>query len=468
MKRAVEQMGLSAPPRRCSSSTRSTASTARAARGPTRTRTTGTPPSSARTAPRRSPRRRPRAPGRPGLLRPARPRRAGASRPSYWLGQQGRITEPMVLRARRHALRADPLGRRVHAWSPTAQRPRTARRGGLLHLRPDVQRGRLRLPALRPRVRHQQPARLLQHVPRVDLVRARGGRSASARRSVTLEDIHDAELIVIMGQNPGTNHPRMLTALEKAKKNGAKILAVNPLKEAGFVRFRNPQNAARRQRCRHRAGRPAPAGPGQRRPRAAPGDRLAAAASGAASTATSWSGTPSGFDEWAAHVARGRLGRRRAGHRPRPRRRSSEAAADVPRLLGRPCICWAMGITQHRNAVATIKEFVNVALLQGNIGKPGAGLCPVRGHSNVQGDRTMGIWERPPEHFLDALQKEFGFDPPREHGLDTVEVDPGAARRRGQGVLRPGRQLRRGRARHRRHRGRRCAAPSSPCTSRPS
>ena len=85
-------------------------------------------------------------------------------------------------------------------------------------------------------------------------------------------------------------------------------------------------------------------------------------------------------------------------------------------------LCWAMGITQHRNAVATVKEFVNVALLQGNIGKPGAGLCPVRGHSNVQGDRTMGIWERPKPAFLDALQREFGFDPPREHGLDTVEA----------------------------------------------
>ena len=83
--------------------------------------------------------------------------------------------------------------------------------------------------------------------------------------------------------------------------------------------------------------------------------------------------------------------------------------------------CWAMGITQHRNAVATIKEFVNVALLQGNIGKPGAGLCPVRGHSNVQGDRTMGIWEKVPDHFLDALRDEYGFEPPREHGLDTVD-----------------------------------------------
>src|SRR5690606_13440723 len=83
---------------------------------------------------------------------------------------------------------------------------------------------------------------------------------------------------------------------------------------------------------------------------------------------------------------------------------------------------WAMGITQHRNAVGTIKEIVNVALLQGNIGRPGAGLCPVRGHSNVQGDRTMGSWERAPEHFLDALDAEFGIRSPREHGFDTVEA----------------------------------------------
>ena len=112
-----------------------------------------------------------------------------------------------------------------------------------------------------------------------------------------------------------------------------------------------------------------------------------------------------------------------------------------------------MGITQHRNAVATIKEICNVAFLQGNIGRPGAGLFPVRGHSNVQGDRTMGIWERPPAHFLDALEKEFGFDPPREHGLDTVDAIRALRDGDGAGVRRPRRQLRRCRAGHRGHRG---------------
>ena len=125
----------------------------------------------------------------------------------------------------------------------------------------------------------------------------------------------------------------------------------------------------------------------------------------------------------------------------------------VPRRPAPRSLCWAMGITQHRNAVATIQEIINVALLQGNIGKPGAGLCPVRGHSNVQGDRTMGIWERPPQHFLDALQEEFGFDPPREDGLDTVASIRALRDGTAKVFFAHGRQLRRGRAGHPRHRG---------------
>ena len=126
-----------------------------------------------------------------------------------------------------------------------------------------------------------------------------------------------------------------------------------------------------------------------------------------------------GFEEWAAHARELDWDAvRRATGLDRP---EIEAAARMFQDSDATVICWAMGITQHRNAVATVKEIVNVVLLQGNIGKPGAGVCPVRGHSNVQGDRTMGIWERVPDHFLDALQREFGFDPPREDGLDTVK-----------------------------------------------
>ncbi len=248
--------------------------------------------------------------------------------------------------------------------------------------------------------------------------------------SVSLQDIYDAELIVICGQNPGTNHPRMLTALEKAKRNGAKILAVNPLAEAGLFHFKNPQTP------RGLSG----IGTGLadvHLPIRVNGDLALFQAIGAllvekeaAAAAAGRPGTvldlefierhTTGYDAWASHV--------RAVDWDAVLRATGlsrelvEEAAAMFAASSRTVTCWAMGITQHRNAVATVKEFVNVALAQGNIGKPGAGLCPVRGHSNVQGDRTMGIWEKAPAHFLDALQREFGFDPPREHGFDTVEA----------------------------------------------
>ena len=235
--------------------------------------------------------------------------------------------------------------------------------------------------------------------------------------SVTLDDIHDAKLIVIAGQNPGTNHPRMLTALEKAKRNGARIIAVNPLREAGLIRFKNPQTP------RGVVGK-GTALADLHLPIRINGDLALFQAIGA--LLLEWDAVDhdfverhtTGFEEWAAHVKAldWDVVRRSTGLT----REQIEEAAGMFRDSDATVICWAMGITQHRNAVATVKEFANVAFLQGNIGKPGAGLCPVRGHSNVQGDRTMGIWERPPGHFLDSLRDEFGFEPPREHGFDSV------------------------------------------------
>jgi formate dehydrogenase major subunit len=237
--------------------------------------------------------------------------------------------------------------------------------------------------------------------------------------SVSLEDIHDSELIVVVGQNPGTNHPRMLSALEKAKRNGAKIIAINPLEEAGLVRFKNPQTP------RGLIGR----GTGLadlHLPVRVNGDLALFQAIG--SLLVEWDAIDHdfverhghGFEDWAAHVREldWDAVRRSTGLD----RDLIVQAAEMFRDSAATVTCWAMGITQHRNAVATIKEIANVALAQGNIGKPGAGLCPVRGHSNVQGDRTMGIWERVPPKFLDALRDEFGFDPPREDGFDTVEA----------------------------------------------
>ncbi|MCL3819939.1 FdhF/YdeP family oxidoreductase [Aeromicrobium wangtongii] len=237
--------------------------------------------------------------------------------------------------------------------------------------------------------------------------------------SVSLRDIYDAELIVIAGQNPGTNHPRMLSALEIAKRRGAKIVSVNPLREAGLVNFRNPQVP------RGVVGRGTDIAD-VHLPIRLNGDL--ALFQGIGSLLVEWDALDhdfvaehtDGFEEWAEHV--------RAVDWPVIEsttgltRQQITEVAEMIRDSNATIYCWAMGLTQHRNSVATIKEIVNVALARGDIGKRGAGLCPVRGHSNVQGDRTMGIWERAPEHFLDSLQAEFGFDPPREHGLDTVDA----------------------------------------------
>ena len=341
-----------------------------------------------------------------------------AGRTEYWLGKQGRITEPMVLRA--GATHYTPIGwdeafglvaghlqgldspdQAVFYTSGRASNEAAfsyqlfARAFGTNNL-PDCSN-----------MCHESTSIALQESIGI------------GKASVIMQDVYDAKLIVIMGQNPGTNHPRMLTALEQAKKNGAKILAINPLKEAGLVRFRNPQTPR------------GVSGIGTELadlhlPVRINGDLALLQAIG--SLLLEWGCVDRdfverhtvGFDQWAAHVQA--VDWSAVEQATGLSRGLIEQAAGMFRDSPATVICWAMGITQHRNAVATVKEIVNVALLQGNIGRPGAGLFPVRGHSNVQGDRTMGIWERPPGHFLDSLQKEFGFDPPREHGLDTVNA----------------------------------------------
>ncbi|WP_088320649.1 FdhF/YdeP family oxidoreductase [Kineosporia sp. R_H_3] len=238
------------------------------------------------------------------------------------------------------------------------------------------------------------------------------------KASVTLQDVHDAELIVLAGQNPGTNHPRMLTALETAKRNGAKIISINPLREAGLVRFKNPQNV------RGVVGRGTDLSD-LHLPIRLNGDLALFQAIG--SLLVEWDAVDhdfverytTGYEEWRRHV--GAVDRDVVTAATGLSWEQITEAARMLRDSGRTVFCWAMGLTQHRNAVATIKEVVNLAFAQGSIGRPGAGLLPVRGHSNVQGDRTMGIWERVPQSFLVALQREFGFDPPREDGLDTVD-----------------------------------------------
>jgi len=337
-------------------------------------------------------------------------------RTDYWLGHQGRITEPMVLRP--GATHYEPIGW-DEAFATIAR-----------HLAgldsPDeavfYTSGKVSNEAafayqlfVRAFGTNNLPdcSNMCHESTSVALAESIG----IGKGSVSLEDIHAAELIVIAGQNPGTNHPRMLSALETAKRNGARIISINPLREAGLVRFKNPQKPR------------GVVGSGTELadlhlPVRINGDLALFQAIG--SLLLEWGCLDRdfierhtvGFEEWAAHVRDldWDAVRRATGLT----RDQIVAAAEMFRDSSATVTCWAMGITQHRNAVATVKEICNVAFLQGNIGKPGAGLCPVRGHSNVQGDRTMGIWERPPAHFLDALRDEFGFEPPREHGLDTV------------------------------------------------
>jgi molybdopterin-dependent oxidoreductase alpha subunit len=244
--------------------------------------------------------------------------------------------------------------------------------------------------------------------------------------TVDLDDITDfAELIVIVGQNPGTNHPRMLTALEHAKKRGARIISVNPLPEAGLIRFKNPQTpkgligGGTKLSDRHLAVRVNGdiamfAGINKvllEREDAAPGTIfdhgfIDTYCDGFEEVCEAWRAL-----EWSTIEDQSGL-----------TRVEIEGFADDVVAAKSVVVCWAMGLTQHRNSVATIREIVNFLLVRGNIGRRGAGPSPIRGHSNVQGDRTMGIWEKMPDSFLDKLRDEFGFEPPREHGFDTVNT----------------------------------------------
>ncbi|KYG08374.1 hypothetical protein BE21_24030, partial [Sorangium cellulosum] len=241
--------------------------------------------------------------------------------------------------------------------------------------------------------------------------------------TVSLHDFERADAIFIVGQNPGTNHPRMLSTLREARLRGCEIVTVNPLPEVGNERFQHPQHPL------DLAGAGVPLSTlflqvringdvalftgiikemleeEERRP-------------GAVLDRAFIERHTHGFEAFAAAVRAAPWGDivEQSGV-PRDRIR---AAAEVAMRSERTIACWAMGLTQHQNGVANVQQVMSFLLLRGNVGRPGAGPCPVRGHSNVQGDRTMGIWERPPAELLDRIEENFGFSPPRRHGLDTV------------------------------------------------
>ncbi len=242
--------------------------------------------------------------------------------------------------------------------------------------------------------------------------------------SVKLEDFYQAEVIMILGQNPGTNHPRMLTALQKAKANGAVIISINPLPEAGLMGFNNPQT------IKGILGIDS-ALTDLFLPVKINGD-LALLQAIEILLLQEELKTPGnvfdhdfiernteGYNAFIQHLQQQDINQLAAdaGIDMADIKQATDILKDKTKIIA----CWAMGLTQHKNAVDTIKEIVNLLLLKGSIGKPGAGTCPVRGHSNVQGDRTMGIYEKPSQKFLDALQHNFNFQPSQKHGYDVVD-----------------------------------------------
>ncbi|ERI14018.1 MULTISPECIES: FdhF/YdeP family oxidoreductase [Brucella] len=246
--------------------------------------------------------------------------------------------------------------------------------------------------------------------------------------TVLLEDFEMADAIFVVGQNPGTNHPRMLGDLRRAAERGARIVVFNPIRERGLERFADPQN-----KLEMLHGGSEAIASDYFQPRLG-GDLAAfrgmAKAVFAADDAALAAGKPSTLDRTFLSTHTAELEAYRAAvdatsweeieDQSGLLRQSLERAAQIYMQSERVICTWAMGITQHRHSVITIREITNFMLLRGNIGRPGAGLCPVRGHSNVQGDRTVGINERPPVAFLDALEKEFGFNVPREPGHNVL------------------------------------------------
>jgi molybdopterin-dependent oxidoreductase alpha subunit len=244
--------------------------------------------------------------------------------------------------------------------------------------------------------------------------------------TVQLEDFEKADAIFVIGQNPGTNHPRMLSALQSARRRGAEIVAINPLRERGLEEFIHPQDVGsslvgHATKMTTLYLQPLPGSDvavlkGMMKwvleaEKAAPGrvvdhGFIRAHAVGFEELVADLEATP-----WLAIEEQTGL-----------QRAQLKAAADIYIRSRATIVTWAMGLTQHDNAVDNIIAISNLLLLRGNVGRPGAGAAPIRGHSNVQGDRTVGIDHAPGAPLLDALEREFAFAVPRERGLDVVET----------------------------------------------
>ncbi|MGB0871404.1 MAG: FdhF/YdeP family oxidoreductase [Flavobacteriales bacterium] len=342
----------------------------------------------------------------------------------YWIGKQGRITHPMYLSKdsshyvsisweeayKKIASKLNGLNSPDEACFYTSGR--TSNEAAFLYQLFARQLGTNNLPDCSNMCHESSGKGLSQTV-------------GIGKGSVTLEDLHQSELIVVMGQNPGTNHPRMLSALEKCKKNGGKIVTINPIPEAGSNVYIDPQSptailkggeqlndlflqvkingdvallkAAMYLLLKEEEKQP-----------------------GSVFDLEFIKTKTSGVDEFLKDLKTTNFNEavKASGVSEAEIRDFADLLIEKKNVI----ICWAMGITQQPNGVQNIREIVNLLLLKGSIGKPGAGTCPVRGHSNVQGDRTMGIWEAPPEKFLASIDRNFNITAPRKHGYDVVEA----------------------------------------------
>ncbi|MDQ2867954.1 MAG: FdhF/YdeP family oxidoreductase [Verrucomicrobiota bacterium] len=352
----------------------------------------------------------------------------------YWLEQQGRLVHPMV--KRESATHYEPiewdeafalLAQELNALpAPDAAvfytSGRTSNEAAFLYQLFARQFGTNNLPDCSNMCHESSGAAMTESL-------------GVGKGCVTLEDFEKSDCIFILGQNPGTNHPRMMTTLERAKANGARIVAINPMPEPGLMQVVNPNPQEYKNPLRFVAkmlfnkGTPLS---DLWLPVRLSGDMAALRGMMKEMLAAEEKNPGSVFDR--AFIEQYTIGFDAFVENLRATswdeiltasaltREQIRAAADIAITSKRIICCWAMGLTQHKNAVATIQEVVNLLLLGGNVGRAGAGPCPVRGHSNVQGDRTMGIWEKMSDAFLDKLGSEFHFEPPRAHGTDTVDA----------------------------------------------
>jgi len=339
----------------------------------------------------------------------------------YWLGQQGRLTQPLVLReGKTHYEKISweesfkLIGNQLNSLPSPDEAifytsGRTSNEAAFLYQLFTRMYGTNNMPDC-SNMCHESSGSAL------------GETLGLGKGSVKLDDFEKAEVIMILGQNPGTNHPRMLSALEKAKRAGAKIISINPLIEAGLLKFKHPQDV---------------------RDVLFGGEKLtdiylqiringdlallkamnkllleAEQKSGNVFDKDFILNQSENYENYTKSLESENLEQlsEACGIALDEIKAATQLLIDYKKII----VCWAMGLTQHKNSVLTIREVVNLLLLKGSIGIEGGGTCPVRGHSNVQGDRTMGIYEKPPKVLLDNLQKVFDFDPPRKPGFDTV------------------------------------------------